>query len=56
MGGEVSMLVAIKSLKNNRNLLSKRKEKSVLGGSYANIRLKELPEATLELLQEIKQS
>ncbi|WP_298498757.1 hypothetical protein [uncultured Algibacter sp.] len=55
MGGEGSMLAAIKSLKNNRNLLSKRKEKSALGGSYANIRLKELPEATPEVLQEIKQ-
>lgn len=54
MGGEGSMLHAIKSLKNNRSLLSKRKEKGALSGSYANIKLKKLPKATPEQLLEIK--
>lgn len=54
MGGEGSMMAAINSLKNNRSLLSKRKEKGALGGSYANIKLKELPQATPEQLHEIK--
>ncbi len=53
MGGEGSMMAAIKSLSNNRNLL-KRKGKSPLGGSYANIKLKDLPKATPEQLLEIK--
>ena len=55
MGGEGSMMHAIKSLKNNRSLLSKRRENGALGGSYANIELKELPKATPEQLLEIRQ-
>lgn len=54
MGGEGSMMHAIKSLKNNRSLLSKRKEKGALSGSYENIKLKELPKATPEQLLKIK--
>lgn len=54
MGGEGAMMAAINSLKGNRNLLSKRKAKGALGGSYANIKLKELPKATPEQLLEIK--
>ena len=55
MGGEGSMMAAINSLKNNRSLVSKRREKGALSGSYANIKLKELPKATPEQLLEIKQ-
>lgn len=54
MGGEGSMMAANNSLKNNRSLLSKRKEKGALSGSYANIKLKELPKASPEQLLEIK--
>ncbi|GAA3623699.1 hypothetical protein [Flavivirga jejuensis] len=55
MGGEGSAMAAIISLKNNRSLLSKRKEKSALGGSYSNVKLAEFPKATPELLKEIKE-
>lgn len=55
MGGEGSMGAANNSLKNNRSLLSKRKEKSALSGSYANVKVKEFPKATPEELHEIKE-
>ncbi|NMH88497.1 hypothetical protein [Flavivirga algicola] len=55
MGGEGSMMAAINSLKSNRSLMSKRKEKGTLGGSYANVKLAEFPEATPEQLKEIKE-
>lgn len=54
MGGEGAMAAANNSLKNNRNLL-KNKRKGSLSGSYANIELKEFPEATSEQLEEIKE-
>ncbi|SFD10267.1 hypothetical protein SAMN04489722_105158 [Algibacter lectus] len=54
MGGEGSMMAANQSLKNNRSLTSKRKEKGALSGSYANIELKEFPKATQEQLDTIK--
>ena len=46
MGGEGAVLAAINSLKNNRNLLSKRKENKPFSGSYAGIELKEFPIAS----------
>ena len=49
------MMAANQSLKNNRSLTSKRKENSVLSGSYANIKLKQFPKATPEQLIEIKE-
>lgn len=49
------MAAANNSLKNNRSLLSKRKEKAVLSGSYANVKMKEFPKATPEKLNEIKE-
>ncbi|AUP78450.1 hypothetical protein [Flavivirga eckloniae] len=55
MGGEGAMMAANNSLKNNRSLLSKRKEKSALGGSYANVKLAEFPKATPDQLKEIKE-
>ncbi|MDB2462522.1 hypothetical protein N9W61_00230 [Algibacter sp.] len=55
MGGEGAMMAANNSLKNNRGLVSKRREKGALEGSYANIELKEFPKATPEQLLEIKQ-
>ncbi|WP_298554798.1 hypothetical protein [uncultured Algibacter sp.] len=55
MGGEGSIMAANNSLKNNRCLLSKRREKGALGGGYANIELKELPKSTPEKLLEIRQ-
>ena len=55
MGGEGSMMAAINSLKNNKSLLTKRKEKGALSGSYSNLKLKEFPDATPELLFEIKE-
>ena len=48
------MAAANNSLKNNRNLL-KKKRKGSLSGSYANVELKEFPEATPEQLKEIKE-
>ncbi|GFZ80573.1 hypothetical protein GCM10011531_08340 [Aquaticitalea lipolytica] len=54
MGGEGSMMAANNSLKNNRNLVSKRKEKRSLSGSYTDVKLAKFPEATPELLLEIK--
>jgi len=55
MGGEGSMAAANNSLKNNRSLLSKRKEKEALSGSYANVKIKEFPKASPEQLNEIKE-
>ncbi|MEC3907126.1 hypothetical protein VOI54_08845 [Tamlana sp. 2201CG12-4] len=55
MGGEGAMAAANNSLKNNRSLLSKRKEKKALSGSYANVEMREFPEATPEKLREIKE-
>jgi len=55
MGGEGSMMAANQSLKNNRKLTTKRKEKGVLSGSYSKIQLKEFPKATQEQLDVIKQ-
>ncbi|MBD0825254.1 hypothetical protein [Aestuariibaculum marinum] len=46
MGGEGAMIAASNSLKNNRNLVSKRKDKKALEGSYANARMKTFPKAT----------
>lgn len=54
MGGEGSMMAANNSLKNNRSLLSKRKEKSGLSGSYSNVKLADFPEATPQELMRIK--
>ena len=52
MGGEGYMMAANNSLKNNRSLLSKRKEKKAFEGSYSNIKLKEFPKASkVELLR-----
>ncbi|MFD1614454.1 hypothetical protein [Gelatiniphilus marinus] len=55
MGGEGSMAAANNSLKNNRNLLKKNR-KNALSGSYANLQLKEFPNATPEQLIEIKEN
>ncbi len=55
MGGEGSMMAANNSLKNNRNLVAKRKEKKALSGSYANLKLAEFPKATPEELKRIKE-
>lgn len=55
MGGEGSMMAANQSLKNNRALVVKRKENRALSGSYANLEIKEFPEATAEDLELIKQ-
>lgn len=51
MGGEGSMMAANNSLKNNRALVSKRKEKSGLVGSYSNVKLAEFPDTTAKLLK-----
>ncbi len=55
MGGEGAMMAANNVLKNNRNLVSKRKEKRALEGSYANIELGAFPKATPGQLKEIKE-
>lgn len=55
MGGEGSMMAANNSLKNNRDLVSKRKERGGLTGSYSNVKLSEFPKATPEQLKEIKE-
>lgn len=55
MGGEGSMMAANNSLKNNRSLLTKRKEKKALSGSYSNLELREFPDSTPEDLELIKQ-
>lgn len=54
MGGEGSMMNANVSLKNNRNLLSKRKEKNSLSGSYANVKMANFPKATPQEIRKIK--
>lgn len=54
MGGEGSMMNANVSLKNNRNLLSKRKEKNSLSGSYANVKMANFPKATPREIRKIK--
>lgn len=54
MGGEGAMMSANNSLKNNRSLLSKRKETKALEGSYANIELKKIPKASEAQLESIK--
>ena len=46
---------AITSMKNNRKLLSKRKESKVLDGNYANVGLKDFPKATPKALQSLKE-
>lgn len=48
------MMHANNSLKNNRSLLSKRKGKTNMEGSYADIELKEFPEASKEQLKAIR--
>ncbi|MFD1162723.1 hypothetical protein [Hwangdonia seohaensis] len=53
MGGEGSMAAANNSLKNNRNLL-KKKRKGSLAGSYGNLEMAEFPEATPQQLLEIE--
>tara|TARA_R110002049_G_scaffold293731_1_gene478941 strand:+ start:20776 stop:21036 length:261 start_codon:yes stop_codon:yes gene_type:complete len=55
MGGEGSMMAANNSLKNNRSLISKRKEKSTLSGSYSNLELKEFPKTTPEDLAKLRE-
>jgi len=55
MGGEGSMMAANNSLKNNRKLISKRKERNGLCGSYSNTEIKEFPKARPEQLKEIKE-
>lgn len=54
MGGEGAMMSANNSLKNNRSLLSKRKENKALEGSYSNVKIKEFPKASAEQLEEIR--
>lgn len=56
MGGEGAMMAANNSLKANRCLLSKRKERKALNGSYAGIKLKEYPKATQEQLDTIRRN
>jgi hypothetical protein len=55
MGGEGAMMAAINSLRNNRNLVSKRKERNALTGSYSHVRLKEFSSATPEGLVKLKE-
>ena len=55
MGGEGSMMAMINSIKNNKNLLSKRKDKKGLSGSYSGVKLKEFPKATPEELKRIQE-
>ena len=55
MGGEGSMMAANNSLKNNRSLVSKRKERHALTGSYSNVTLKEFPDATPQKLKNIRE-
>ncbi|GGZ77412.1 hypothetical protein [Algibacter mikhailovii] len=55
MGGEGAMAAANNSLKNNRSLLSKRKDRKALSGSYEHVEIKDFPKATPEKLMEIKE-
>ncbi|GAA4281348.1 hypothetical protein [Gaetbulibacter aestuarii] len=54
MGGEGFMMHANKSLKENRSLLAKRKDKQNLQGSYAKVKLAKFPKATSEQLEKIR--
>ena len=55
MGGEGSMMAANNSLKNNRSLLSKRKEKNSLSGSYSHVELADFPKATPQGLRRLRE-
>jgi len=54
MGGEGSMMRMIHTLRNNKSMLTKRKERKALQGSYANIKL-EFPKATPEVIIRIRE-
>ncbi len=55
MGGEGAMMAAIHSLRNNKSLRSKRKDKSFGFVSNSNEKTEyDLPKATPEKLEEIK--
>lgn len=54
MPGEGFMMMAIKSLKDNRSLLAKRKDKQNLQGSYAGVKLAKFPKAKPEQLEKIR--
>ncbi|NJX16151.1 hypothetical protein [Tamlana crocina] len=55
MGGEGSMAAANASLKNNRNQLAKRKDSKALSGSYAHVKMKDLPKASTQSLKKIRE-
>lgn len=54
MGGEGSMMAANESLKTNRNLLAKRKERKGLEGSYAGIEILEFPKMSGKDLETLR--
>ncbi len=55
MGGEGSMMNANVSLKNNRNLLSKKIGNGGLSGNYSNVELAEFPKATPHELKRLRE-
>lgn len=54
MGGEGSMMAANQSLKSNRNLLAKRKDRKALNGSYAGLKIADFPEASKQDLERLR--
>jgi len=54
MGGEGAMMQMIQALKNNKSLLSKRKERRGLEGSYSNVKLEFEKTATEEDLKRLR--
>ena len=55
MPGEGFMMMANNSLKDNRSLLAKRKDKQNLEGSYANAKMAKFPKATKVQLEQIRE-
>ena len=55
MGGEGSMMSMIQTLRNNKKMMSKRKDKKSFEGSYANVTMREFPKASPEQLKMIRQ-
>ncbi len=48
------MMIMAAALKNNKSQFSKRKERGGLERSYVNVKMKEFPKATLDVLEAIK--
>ena len=55
MPGEGFMMSMIQTLRNNKKMMSQRKDKKGFEGSYVNLTMKEFPKASPEQLEMIRQ-